>query len=265
MRPIIVCADDAGWQEDNDEVIWAHAQAHQISAASLLIDGPTAAQWGSFAADATCALGLHFNLTWSANRGSRALARLIASAFTRTLDNGWVRAEIKRQISRFETLIGHPPDYIDGHQHVHVLPGVRDALLDHLNARYPENEKPLIRTPHTTRWRGSKSAVLNMLGASRMASTLKEMSWPTNPDFAGVYDFSTAVPYRERMLGWLEHLPPGGVIMCHPGSATVGEHGPARKMESDYLGSDQWARDLAAQNATLLPFRLNDWPKALKP
>ncbi len=39
-----------------------------------------------------------------------------------------------------------PPDFIDGHQHVHVLPGVRGAILSAISARYGD-AKPWVRNP----------------------------------------------------------------------------------------------------------------------
>ena len=50
----------------------------------------------------------------------------------------------------FETGLGFPPDHIDGHEHVHVLSGVRRPLLDVAARRYPRLP-PLIRDP-PDRW-----------------------------------------------------------------------------------------------------------------
>ena len=40
-----------------------------------------------------------------------------------------IAAEIARQLDAFEDALGRAPDFIDGHQHVHVLPGIRRAVL----------------------------------------------------------------------------------------------------------------------------------------
>lgn len=34
-----------------------------------------------------------------------------------------VRGELEAQLSRFRELLGRDPTHVDGHQHVHVLPG----------------------------------------------------------------------------------------------------------------------------------------------
>ena len=44
-------------------------------------------------------------------------------------------AEIATQLKAFVTQFGQPPDFIDGHQHVHLFPQVREALLDVVKER----------------------------------------------------------------------------------------------------------------------------------
>ncbi len=46
-----------------------------------------------------------------------------------------LRAEIARQFVAFEIVHGEIPSFVDGHQHVHVLPVVRLALLAVLTER----------------------------------------------------------------------------------------------------------------------------------
>ena len=65
-------------------------------------------------------------------------ARLAAARFCGLLDIEEIRAEIGRQLDRFEQPRLCAPDHIDGHQHVHVLPGVRQALLETGAQRYPQ-------------------------------------------------------------------------------------------------------------------------------
>lgn len=40
--------------------------------------------------------------------------------------------EIRSQVERFKNLMGCLPAYVDGHQHVHVCPSIRDAFADAL-------------------------------------------------------------------------------------------------------------------------------------
>jgi hypothetical protein len=73
------------------------------------------------------------------------LRSLILDAYTRRLDRRSIRAEIRLQLNAFEAALGRAPDYIDGHQHVHQLPGVRAELLDELAARYRTDQQPWLR------------------------------------------------------------------------------------------------------------------------
>ena len=57
-----------------------------------------------------------------------------------------IRAEIERQLDTFEKHLGFPPDHIDGHEHVHVLPGIRQSLFEVVSRRYPGAEAAAARS-----------------------------------------------------------------------------------------------------------------------
>ena len=40
-----------------------------------------------------------------------------------------MRDELRRQWDAFIESRGRPPDFLDGHQHIHLLPGVRQVVL----------------------------------------------------------------------------------------------------------------------------------------
>ncbi len=261
MRQLVVCSDDAGWDEDNDEVIASLARAQRISAVSVLVDGPHAPAWAQDAAPpASCALGLHLNLTWEPGQPSRGLAQLIGRCHARLLSPAWAEARIAAQLLRFEALYGRPPDFVDGHQHVHMLPVIRARLLAQLSQRYGPQGRPAVRAPLSRHWRGSKAWLLNRLGAATLAAGLQAGGWPCNRDFAGVYDFSTGPGYRSRIQGWLASIDDAGLLMTHPGSLGSLEHAAARAAEASYLASAQWLDDLQAVGVQLVPFR----PAALR-
>ncbi len=59
-----------------------------------------------------------------------------------------LKAEIAAQAKRFVQLTGHAPEYIDGHQHVHVLPGIPSILVSAvLEACTGQLPPPLVRLP----------------------------------------------------------------------------------------------------------------------
>jgi predicted glycoside hydrolase/deacetylase ChbG (UPF0249 family) len=77
-----------------------------------------------------------------------------------------------------------------------------------------------------------------------------------NPGFAGAYDFSRRVDFAPLMAQFLEGLPDGGVIMCHPGFVDdmltgLDPFTTQREREHAYLASDQFPALLAANNVTL--------------
>ena len=73
-----------------------------------------------------------------------ALGRLTRAALAGRLPRDEVAAEIERQLDAFEAAWGSGPDFVDGHQHVHVLPGVRGPLLRALTRR---GGRPWLRDP----------------------------------------------------------------------------------------------------------------------
>ena len=139
---IILCADDYALTEGISRAIGELAAAQRLSATSVLV---TSAHWpagaprllraprppqrraapesdarGPARADAAAGAARHVS------GGCAASSRGPCCGL---LDGDEIRAEIGRQLDRFELACGFPPDHIDGHQHVHVLSGVRQALL----------------------------------------------------------------------------------------------------------------------------------------
>jgi predicted glycoside hydrolase/deacetylase ChbG (UPF0249 family) len=78
----------------------------------------------------------------------------------------------------------------------------------------------------------------------------------TNPAFAGAYDFSRKPDYGALMRGFLDCLPDGGVVMCHPGFVddvllSLDPMTTVREIEHAYLASDAFAELLAMNKVTL--------------
>src|SRR6266853_99625 len=67
-----------------------------------------------------------YGISPAVNRGIRDL---IGRGLLRRLDPGALAAEAASQLAAFRSAFGRPPDFVDGHQHVHLLPQVSDALL----------------------------------------------------------------------------------------------------------------------------------------
>jgi signal transduction histidine kinase len=42
---------------------------------------------------------------------------------------------VRAQLTAFQSAFGHPPDFVDGHQHVQLFPQIRDAVLAAMRAQ----------------------------------------------------------------------------------------------------------------------------------
>jgi chitin disaccharide deacetylase len=77
-----------------------------------------------------------------------------------------------------------------------------------------------------------------------------------NPAFAGAYDFSQQPDFSVLMQQFLDGLPEGGLIMCHPGfvDETLVSLDPftvQREHEYAFLGGEHFPHLLAANKVTL--------------
>jgi len=266
-RVLGVCADDAGLVDGVAESVVALAAAGRLSAASCVTN---AAGWRAAAAllaspRSPLELGLHFNLSegpplsaalrahWPTLPG---LARVLAQAHLRTLPLAAIGAEFAAQVDAFAAALGRMPAFVDGHQHVHALPGVRRVVLDAV-AAWPE--APAIRSTGRVLGPGAafKRWVIEAGGGRALARMLVARSVAHNRALLGAYDFKAG--YRPLMQAWLAAAPnDGGLLFCHPGAlASAGERrdsdpiAAARRREAAYLASDDFRADLDAAGVTV--------------
>jgi hypothetical protein len=199
-------------------------------------------------------LGLHLDLTERplAPDQARPLGRLIADAYGRRLDLAALRRQVRAQLDAFAQALGRAPDYVDGHQHVHQLPGVRDVLLAELAALQAQAQTgngpgPWLRATRAPAGLARaglpwfKPRVIEALGAAGLASRMHARGLAGNRCLLGVYDFSGGPGRYARLLaGWLRAMAPGDLLMCHPGSADCGAAalGGARHAEFQVLSGD---------------------------
>lgn len=213
--------------------------------------GGNATAWSQRQSLPGCQLGLHIALTWTPQSGSSGLLRFIVENYLKQAKPADIQQQIEQQLDHFEDLIGSPPSFVDGHQHVHALPIVRHCLLTTLRRRYPLTTRPPIRSIRSESWRGPKAWLLNWLGGEALSKALAAERWPTNTDFAGVYSLSASANFRALMRGWLKSINDYGMIMVHPGDGALSEHGSARAAESRYLASSQWQEDREVASVAL--------------
>lgn len=200
-------------------------------------------------------IGLHLNLTESFGQQGTSLARLIVQACTRRLDRQALRISFARQFDAFEAGMGMAPDFIDGHQHVHQFPVVRDVLLELIEARYGKRT-PWVRTTQAgsgSEFSSPKQALLALLGGRALARRLMAAGIASNAGFAGVYGFDSD-DYAGLFEQWLARAREGTLLMCHP-AVTSCAHDPIgrqRQREYGFFSSDAFAPMLAARAVRLV-------------
>ena len=265
QRVLGLCADDFGLAPAISAGIARLARAQRLTEVSCITNSPHWAEDAALLRDlpASINVGLHLNLT-EGRPLSQQLARrwpqlpglpsLIAQAHLHTLPNSALRRELHAQIAAFIDTFGATPKFIDGHQHVHHLPGVRDIVLD-----IAEHVQPLPAVRSTGRVLGPgfglKRWLIERTGGRALQRQLTQRVLAHNPALLGAYDFVDP-DYRALMQRWLVELPPqGGLLFCHPGDAAgAGSRDPiaaARVRELAYLGSPEFTADLAAANVRL--------------
>lgn len=230
----VLCADDFALTDGVSRSILALLEAGKLSAAGAMTNRP---HWRAFAGDFGALanradLGLHLNLTCTSPIGAMPrlapggelplLGDLARAAATSSTARREVAAEIARQLDAFEDGLGRPPDFIDGHQHVHVLPGVRSALLDAVAKRYPKGSLYLrdpYDAPAAIRARGvavGKALTISALALGFRRAALRR-GFPVNRGFSGVTPFDATTDFAADLERFLRRPGPAHLVMCHPG------------------------------------------------
>src|ERR1700733_4775369 len=273
-RRIWLCADDYGLSPGVNRAIRDLIGRGRLNATSAMVVGAAIGrdEVGALQAVAArsprCAIGLHATLTapfrpltmhFQPIDGGLFLgfAKLLRMGLLRRLDPEIIHAELMVQIATFNEMFGRGPDFVDGHQHVQLFPQVRDAFLTavkqaapHAWVRQGGRRQPLARRLGTP-----KALLLDLLSAQfRKRAAHAEIAF--NPGFAGAYDFSKQPDFAALMQRFLDGLPEGGLIMCHPGFVddTLVSLDPftvQREHEHAFLGSDQFTKLLTTNNVTL--------------
>jgi predicted glycoside hydrolase/deacetylase ChbG (UPF0249 family) len=274
IRTIVLCADDYAMNEGVSRGILALAEMGRISATSAMTNAPA---WPVLAEGLAplagrIGIGLHLTLTWGAPLGAMPhlaptgrmprIETVISTALRGRLRLGEIAAEIRRQLDSFRDATGREPDFVDGHQHVHALPGIRQALFAVLAERglagriWLRDPADRLSAIAARRPAAAKALLVATLSAG-FGAQARAAGFRTNEGFSG---FSPFDPVRDPDRDFAAYLRATGqahLVMCHPGEDTeaAGLEGvvEARRRELDYLASPEFARLLAAQKIELVP------------
>lgn len=273
LRRIFICADDYGISPAVSAAIRDLIARRRINATSVMVLAPSFSPGEAAALEAAAAqgaaIGLHVTLT--------APFRPISAGFAPTRDGAFLplaamagralahwqkpedlEIEMSRQFAAFEAAFGRAPDFVDGHQHIHVFPQIRTTLLRVIKDAAPAAW--LRQCGRATAARKSiadpKGFVLDALSA-RLRRLAARDGVRTNPAFAGTYSFAADADFKKLFPTFLDGLPDGGVVMCHPGTvdAELRRLDPLtdlREREYRYFLGEDFPQLLAARGYALV-------------
>lgn len=243
-KRLTLCADDFAQSGSISAGILQLIDAGRLSATSALSQSP---HWPELAGEIRARaervdVGLHFNLTHSFGQPAKPLSHWLMKSQLRQLSLPALRDEALAQIDRFAEHFGRLPDFIDGHQHVHALPVIRDALFDAILRRWGEEELPYLRAPDKLGHPGDnrlKSLILRSV-CTHFDEQAQERGFATTPWFGGMYSLTPQADFPGLMQAWLARMPDQALIMCHPGLGSQDPDDPiaaCRGREFEYLAS----------------------------
>ncbi|EIM25525.1 ChbG/HpnK family deacetylase [Microvirga lotononidis] len=234
FRSVILCADDFGIADGVSRGIVELAGMGRLSATGAMTNMPG---WRRAAASLTplrdrMAVGLHLNLTTGSplgpmlllapSGGFPSLKELLPKALKRRLPAAEIAAEIGRQLDAFEEVFGAAPAFVDGHQHVHVLPVVRPALFAVLKARGyagrvwlrdpSDRAAAILRRPI-----GRNKALIVKSLARGFARKAHAEGFRTNQGFSGFAPLDLSVSAARVFEEAFSGLGARPLVMCHPG------------------------------------------------
>ncbi len=275
FRNVILCADDFGLADGVSRGIVELAEMGRLSATGAMTNMPG---WRRAAGDlkplnGRIVVGLHLNLTTGAPLGSMprlapsgvlpSLKDLLPKALKRQLWAEEVAREIGRQLDAFLEVHGEPPAFVDGHQHVHVLPVIRPALIKVLTERGYAG-RVWLRNPSDRvvailrRPIGRRKALIVKSLAQGFARFARAAGFQTNEGFSGFAPLDLSVPAERIFKDAFSKLGPRPLVMCHPGHVDdelriLDPAVESRVAELEYLRSDAFETMLEAGGIRLVP------------
>ena len=273
-RRLRLCADDYGLSAGVNRAIRELIARGRINATSVMVVGPAAgrdeikALKDVLEKNPRFQVGLHVTLTAPFNPLTLhfkplnggffpALPAMLRACLLRQLDREIIGAEIRAQLNAFHETFDRSPDYVDGHQHVQLFPQIRDAFIAAVKTAAPE---AWVRqcgrsTPLAQRLTAPKPLLLDLFSRT-FRRLCQRNNIAFNPGFSGAYTMTRESDYADAMAGFLNGLPDGGLVMCHPGFVdetlerldnVLGQ----REREYAFLAGDGFPQLLAAKNVAL--------------
>jgi predicted glycoside hydrolase/deacetylase ChbG (UPF0249 family) len=277
MLRFVLCADDFALSAGVSEAILRLLGQARLSAAGAMTNR---ANWRESAAHlkelaASADLGVHLNLTCGASLGlmSRfapsgelpSLGAVLRGALSGHLPLPEIAEEFRRQVDAFARAMGREPDFLDGHQHVHAFPGIREALFAAVDA-LGLTRRIYIRDPAdgfgaiASRRLGAAKALLIAGLAKGFAGRLAAIGISANIGFAGIGPFDPRRDYAADFARFLRAPGRRHLVMCHPGFVDpelleADSVAATRPKEYEFLSGDALPELLARVDARIVQFR----------
>jgi predicted glycoside hydrolase/deacetylase ChbG (UPF0249 family) len=273
-RRIWLCADDYGLAPGVSAAIRDLIARGRLNATSVMVVAPS---FDRKAAEALvrlnaerqrAAIGLHLTLTAPfaplsgrlrplADGSLLPVGATLRAAIRRRFEPGALAAETEAQFAAFAAAFGRPPDFVDGHQHVHLFPQVRDVVLATVKRLAPAawvRQCGQVRFA-LDRLADPKGLLIDALSRG-MRTRAGAAGVRVNPAFAGTYSFVAGADFGSHFARFLKGLPGGGVVMCHPGfvDAELKRLDPLtelREREYAYFVSEAFPQALAGAGVAL--------------
>lgn len=250
VRRLAICADDFALSEPVSRGILDLAGKGRLTAIAAMTAG---ARWPQawqhlHEIPQGVALGLHLNFVEGLGLADAkplpGAAWLAVRAASFSMPRQALAREIAAQWRAFEDLAGRAPDFVDSHQHVHVLAPLRELIVE---AVQRHGGKVVVRNLFPSfgpRNSSAKRLALRLLGAPALARRLGKAGLAGNAAFGGLQDFADVKDIATHWRAMLDTLPDGALIACHPakGLEPGDPIGVFRQAEYDWLASSAFAQ-----------------------
>ncbi|KAE8634699.1 hypothetical protein XENTR_v10002411 [Xenopus tropicalis] len=283
---LVVTGDDFGYCPHRDKGIVDCFHAKAITNVSLIINGSSAASAASLAQRYNIPIGLHANLSegfpvctelkqnsslingQGVFHGKMGIRKMLSQGL---LDMSEVRKELCAQIKLFCELTGINPQHMDSHQHVHVLPGIREVFAQVLEEhRIHFTRIPVELGLHRCTWlpdtlmefyKGVEEDALNAIEVFRS----HRIRWPelyiglsTMGKNMSTYNIQEAIRYGvcswQSTIATLPDITNSVSIelMTHPGYPSIPEDGGCGEGPDDFSQSLDRLHELEVLKSTSL-------------
>ena len=268
-----ICADDFGITENVSSAIVKLIKKERITETSCIVisdsfknDSKTLINFKN-----QIGIGLHLTLTdfkafnrlksLTINNKMPGFNKLLKSSIIKKIVPEEIETEINFQLDVFENSLGFMPNFIDGHQHVHQLPIVRDCLVKVVKQRYSEG-LPWVRNSYDEMFKILKRnvSILKTISIGLFGKKLKEVAETnyikSNDGFSGIYSFSNKIPYENLFKKFILNIKDNHLLMVHPGHSDeklskIDPVTTSRDIEYEFLSSDNFLNLLNNRNITL--------------